>query len=139
MFELLREMHFDNGMPVLDINCSTHKYVLQYLFLPRIDESLSQWKETWNSHKLRLPHGQTYTDSITSSVQRSIVPKHVMETCSVNFAQYSELYKLEDEETFQYLFQENMDQFTMMVTMMILVKMVFNSQLLHLNWEKINL
>ena len=34
-----------------------------------------------------------------------------METCSVNFAQYSELYKLEDQETFQYLFEENMDQF----------------------------
>ena len=111
MFEVLREMHFDDGMAVLDINCSTHKYILQYLFLNRINESLSQWKETWNCHKLRLPHGQRYTDSSTSRVQRKIVPKDVMNTCSVNFAQYSELYKLEDEETFQYLFEENLNQF----------------------------
>ncbi len=92
-------------MYALDIDCSTHKFVLQYLFLNRINESLSEWVNIWNNHKLRLPHGQSYMDPSTYTVKRSIVPDQVMRNAKVNFGQYSNLYKLADEETNNFLFE----------------------------------
>ena len=102
-------MYFPNGMPLLDINNSTHKYVLQYLFMKRINQSLDEWITIWNRHKLRLPHGQQYFNPKTSKVSRSIVPNELMANSSINFAKYSTLYKLENRATNYYLFEEEDD------------------------------
>ena len=37
---------------ILDINTDVHIFALQYVYLPRINSSLSQFQEAWNSHPL---------------------------------------------------------------------------------------
>lgn len=37
----------------LDINNDVYIFCLHYVFIPRINKSLEQWKKSWNSHKIR--------------------------------------------------------------------------------------
>jgi hypothetical protein len=37
----------------LDINNNVYMFCLHYVFLPRINQSLEQWKQAWNHHKIR--------------------------------------------------------------------------------------
>ena len=108
-FEHLRDLICDNGDLLLDINNSTHKYILQYLFLTRINESLMEWKSTWNNHKLRLPHGQQYIDTATGTVKRYIVPMQVMDLCDTNFGQFDNIDMLRNPYVHQNLFEEDVD------------------------------
>ena len=43
-----------------------HIFVLQYIFLPRINKSLLEFKEAWNSHKVRTEQGLTPSQLFTS-------------------------------------------------------------------------
>src|SRR6266498_5839558 len=36
----------------LDINNNVYLFCLHYVFLPRINQSLKEWKNTWNNHKI---------------------------------------------------------------------------------------
>ncbi|PKY29479.1 hypothetical protein RhiirB3_340971 [Rhizophagus irregularis] len=36
----------------LDINNNVCLFCLHYIFLPRINQSLKEWKNTWNNHKI---------------------------------------------------------------------------------------
>ncbi|THV08523.1 hypothetical protein K435DRAFT_641680 [Dendrothele bispora CBS 962.96] len=41
----------------LDINNINHRWLLQYLFLPLINEQLSFWADSWNNHKIQIRDG----------------------------------------------------------------------------------
>jgi hypothetical protein len=43
----------------LDINNPLQLFTLQYLFLPRINQSLMMFADIWNNHKLRTEHSRT--------------------------------------------------------------------------------
>ena len=43
-----------------------HIFALQYIFLPRINKSLLEFKEAWNSHKVRTEQGLTPSQLFTS-------------------------------------------------------------------------
>jgi len=40
----------------LDPNNMIHRYALQYVYLPRINQSLEVFREGWNHHRLRTEH-----------------------------------------------------------------------------------
>lgn len=44
---------------VLDIGNEIHKWVLQYVFTPRIDAALKEWMRTHNNHKIRTENNRT--------------------------------------------------------------------------------
>ena len=37
----------------LNINNDVYMFCLHYVFIPRINQSLEQWKRSWNCHKIR--------------------------------------------------------------------------------------
>jgi hypothetical protein len=43
----------------LDITNNIYLFCLHYVFLPRINQDLLQWKSSWNSHKIRTENQQT--------------------------------------------------------------------------------
>jgi hypothetical protein len=43
----------------LDINNDIYLFCLHFVFLPRINRSLTQWKTSWNHHKIRTEKHQT--------------------------------------------------------------------------------
>ena len=43
----------------LDINNLTHIYTLQYMFMPRIQEDLNNFKAYWNNHPLETENNRT--------------------------------------------------------------------------------
>ena len=43
----------------LDINNLTHIYTLQYMFMPRIQEDLNNFKAYWNNHPLESENNRT--------------------------------------------------------------------------------
>lgn len=45
-------------------------FALQYVFLPRINRALVQFKDTWNSHGIRTEQGQTPNQLFTAGVLR---------------------------------------------------------------------
>lgn len=44
---------------VLNIDDQTHKWTLQYVFLPRIDRALKQWMDVHNNHRVRTENNRT--------------------------------------------------------------------------------
>src|SRR5437763_5956082 len=53
IFLYLEEMHG------LDITNNVYLFCLHYVFLPRINQDLLQWKASWNNHKIRTENQQT--------------------------------------------------------------------------------
>ncbi len=47
----------DNGL--LDVNSDTDLFIIQYVFLPRINSQLNQFTNAWNMHPLRTERGLT--------------------------------------------------------------------------------
>jgi hypothetical protein len=43
----------------LDIDSNINMYCLHYVFLPRINQSIDQWKSAWNHHKIRTENHYT--------------------------------------------------------------------------------
>ncbi|PKC12038.1 hypothetical protein RhiirA5_258462, partial [Rhizophagus irregularis] len=43
----------------LNINNNVYLFCLHFVFLPRINENLKQWRVSWNNHKLRTEKHQT--------------------------------------------------------------------------------
>jgi hypothetical protein len=43
----------------MDVTNALHLYVLQYMFMQRINEDLDRFKESWNHHKLSTEHNQS--------------------------------------------------------------------------------
>jgi len=62
----------DNGMKTTD---QLQMFVLQYMFMPRINEDLLRFKEAWNNHKLSSAKNMTPLQLIDSN--RNLFPPHV--------------------------------------------------------------
>ena len=44
---------------ILDPNSDIHLFCLHYVYLPRINQHLSMWKDAWNMHTLRTEGNHT--------------------------------------------------------------------------------
>mmetsp|Transcript_25666 Transcript_25666/g.36809 ORF Transcript_25666/g.36809 Transcript_25666/m.36809 type:complete len:316 (-) Transcript_25666:225-1172(-) len=62
--DLFRSLE-DDGM---DLDNLLHIYTLQYLFMQRINESLLQFINVWNNHKLRTEHSFTTINNLQSFI-----------------------------------------------------------------------
>ncbi|XP_052211890.1 uncharacterized protein LOC127830976 [Dreissena polymorpha] len=51
--------HYMEERQLLNVNDKTHRWVLQYVFVPIIDRALRQWMETHNTHKIRTENNRT--------------------------------------------------------------------------------
>ena len=54
-----RLFYFMEDQGILDPVNERDLYALQYVFLPRINQSLSAFKEGWNHHRIRTEHNMT--------------------------------------------------------------------------------
>src|SRR5437764_10623133 len=43
----------------MDVNNNLYLFCLHYVFLPRINQTLFQWKTSWNNHRIRTASNQT--------------------------------------------------------------------------------
>lgn len=59
----------------LDVDNTLHLYVLQYMFLTRINQDLDGFKESWNHHSLRTEHNHTPYQLLT--MNRATFPDEV--------------------------------------------------------------
>ena len=61
-------MHLEaEGM--LDPLYEVHLYCLHFIFLPRINDTLTQWMRAWNMHRMHSEHGQSPLQLWTSGLQ----------------------------------------------------------------------
>ena len=54
-----RLFYFMEEHRILDPSNDVHIYALQYVYLPRINNALTAFKNGWNNHSLRTEHGQS--------------------------------------------------------------------------------
>ena len=47
-----------------------HIFAVHYVYLPRINKSLTEFKDAWNNHKIRTEHGSTPNQLFTSGALR---------------------------------------------------------------------
>lgn len=72
----------------MDFNNPINLYCLYYLFLPRINESLSRFRLSWNNHKLRTEHNRTPNQLLRHNLHLSgSVPAAVDEDYGRDFDQ----------------------------------------------------
>jgi len=64
----------------LDVENTLQMYVLHYLFLPRINESLNQFIATWNSHPLTSEQNRTPTQLLALSTAYFPPPPDVVDS-----------------------------------------------------------
>lgn len=79
---------------ILDPMDEKHLFALHYVFVPRINRSLQQFKEAWNSHGLRTEKGQTPNQLYTAGLLRlrysGLNAIDVFETVSGEYGQSEE-------------------------------------------------
>ena len=78
---------------ILDPINDAHLYALHYVYIPRINNSLQQFIEAWNSHGIRTVHGQTPDQLFVSG---SIQLHNAGLTALDFFQTVSELYGIDD-------------------------------------------
>lgn len=61
---------------ILDNTNEGHLYCLHYVFLPHINQSLSQWATAWKFHGLRSEHGHSPLQLWTSGLQAVLAGVH---------------------------------------------------------------
>lgn len=52
-----RLFYYLEDLGLLDRNDDIHIYALHYVYIPRVNKSLSTFKEGWNNHGIRTEHG----------------------------------------------------------------------------------
>ena len=57
-------------LDLLDPTNEQHLYALHYVYLPRINAALSQFKDGWNNHRIRTAHNQSPEQLFTAGVLR---------------------------------------------------------------------
>ena len=55
---------------MLDPINDLHIYALHYIFLPRINKALNEFRSTWNSHGIRTQEGSTPQQLFTTGMLR---------------------------------------------------------------------
>ena len=71
---LFRSLENDDNM---NINNPLQLFTLQYLFLPRINQSLALFANIWNNHKLRTEHSMTPLQLIGELADTSAPPEDI--------------------------------------------------------------
>ena len=54
-----RLYYFMEDQRILDPTNDSHIYTLHFIYIPRINKSLSVFREGWNNHSIRTEHGHT--------------------------------------------------------------------------------
>ena len=88
-----RLFYFLEHYEILDPINDAHLYALHYVYIPRINNSLQQFIEAWNSHGIRTVHGQTPDQLFVSG---SIQLRNAGLTALDFFQTVSELYGIDD-------------------------------------------
>ena len=65
-----RLFYFMEEHRILDPSNDVHIYALWYVYLPRINNALSAFKNGWNNHSLRTEHGQSPQQLFVSGALR---------------------------------------------------------------------
>ena len=111
IFQKLESEEIEDGLSYLDVDNNLHKYVLQYLFLNRINDSLRDYVQMWNNHSLRLPETSIYIDPNTGNEIKSMIPKKIYERHDFNYGKYGLLDMFhEDDDIHNYLFYHNTNE-----------------------------
>lgn len=85
--------------------------MLQYLFLNRINESISNFISRWNNHRLRLPKTSIFHHPKTGKEIRSMIPNDIYDNHPTNYGVYDKLTPFhQNPEIFNYLFGDNVDE-----------------------------
>ena len=86
MFEYLESLPIPSrfGNFYLHRYDSNHIFLLQYLFMFRINQSLQNFRNMWNYHRLKLPESFHHI-SITGKISKSWVPENVYQNYPRNF------------------------------------------------------
>lgn len=78
---LFRELESDG---ILNVECEMHLLALHYVFIPKINHSLSNFQRTWNNHPLRTEKNQTplqlWTEGFYKSLESGILEATAVET-----------------------------------------------------------
>ena len=61
--------HLENS-DLLDPTNEIHIYCLHYIYLPKINRSLSSFREAWNHHRIRTEHNKTPHQLFTEGTLR---------------------------------------------------------------------
>ena len=79
---------------ILDPIDEKHLFALHYVFVCRINRSLRQFKEAWNSHGLHTERGQTPNQLFTAGLLRlrysGLTAVDVFESVSEEYGQFEE-------------------------------------------------
>ena len=59
-----------NRFHLLDPANEIHLFSLQYIFIPRINRHLTEWKQAWTMHPMRSEHSQTPQQLWTAGMQK---------------------------------------------------------------------
>jgi len=65
-----RLFYYMEYLDLLDPNNDQHLYALHYVYTPRINTALSQFREGWNNHRIRTEHNQSPCQLFTAGVLR---------------------------------------------------------------------
>ena len=68
--ESLRSIYPATSHNLLDPENDLHMFCLQYIFIPRINRHLHEWKQAWIMHPMRSEHNQTPYQLWTSGMQQ---------------------------------------------------------------------
>jgi len=58
----------------VDVTNKIHLFVLQYMFIPRINEALKAFTRAWNNHKVRTEHNKTPLQLLYEGLDRTHPP-----------------------------------------------------------------
>jgi hypothetical protein len=88
-----------------------HLFLLQYLFMHRINQSLEQFTATWNHHTLRLPPQFHHIHPLTGNITKSWVPETVYHNHPDNYTISPDvLTRITDNNEYcSYLFEDDND------------------------------
>ena len=65
-----RLFYFMEDQRILDPTKDSHIYALHFIYIPRINKSLSVFREGWNNHSIRTEHGHTPQQLFVSGALR---------------------------------------------------------------------
>ncbi|XP_019861672.1 PREDICTED: uncharacterized protein LOC109590193 [Amphimedon queenslandica] len=89
-----RLFYFMEEQLLLDPNNEQHLYALHYIYVPRINRALDEFKESWNHHQIRTAHHKSPHQLFVSGL---ILMRHSDRVPSDFFDEVDELYGVDDE------------------------------------------
>lgn len=81
--------YFMESKDYLDVENEVHMWALHYIFLPRLNRDLQQFRSQWNHHGLRTEHNQTPAQLFVS---------HSLRLCNSNLTAMQDLFQSDQDQ-----------------------------------------